>query len=67
MDSIKEAIKKENYLQGYELCEELLKTDSKYNNNYQCLSFLAMCSMKVEKKEDRYHHHYHHHYHYDYH
>ena len=53
MDTIKEAIRKENYAQGYELCEEVLTRDSKYNNNYQFLSYLALCSMKVLTKEER--------------
>jgi len=52
MDAIKTAVKNENYEEAYKLCEDLLLADSK-NGNYQLLSFLAMSSMKLEKKEER--------------
>jgi hypothetical protein len=52
MDAIKTAIKNEKYEEAYQLCEDLINTDSK-NCNYQLLSFLAMSSMKLEKKEER--------------
>ena len=52
MDSIKECIKKENYTEALDQCEELLK-DKKYENNYQLLSFLSLCALKIDSKEDR--------------